>query len=62
MRLFWQEFAERSGFELVDIYKETASGAKNNRAVRKQILGLAQARMIDAVPVTELSRWGHSAV
>ena len=53
-------FAERSGFELVDVYKETASGTRNNRSVRKQIMGLAQARMIDAVLVTELSRWGRS--
>ncbi len=53
-------FAERSGFELVDIYKEIASGTKNNRAARKQIMELAQARMINAVLVTELSRWGRS--
>lgn len=53
-------FAERAGFEVVAVYKEKASGAKNDRAERAKILKLAQAREIDAVLVTELSRWGRS--
>ncbi len=53
-------FAERSGFDVVGIFKETASGASANRAARNQIIDLAQARQIDAVLVTELSRWGRS--
>ncbi|MCF6329536.1 MAG: recombinase family protein [Henriciella sp.] len=32
----------------------------NNRTARNQIIDLAQARQIDAVLVTELSRWGRS--
>lgn len=53
-------FAERGGFEVTAIYKETASGTKSNRTARNEIIKLAQAREIDAVLVTELSRWGRS--
>ena len=53
-------FAERGDFEIVGVFKETASGTKSNRAARNQIMDLAQARRIDAVLVTELSRWGRS--
>ena len=53
-------FAERGGFENAGIFKETASGTNSNRAARNQIMDLAQARKIDAVLVTELSRWGRS--
>lgn len=53
-------FAERGAFEIVGVFKETASGTKSNRAARSQIMDLAQARKIDAVLVTELSRWGRS--
>jgi len=53
-------FADRGGFEIVGVFKETASGTKSNRAARNQIMDLAQARRIDAVLVTELSRWGRS--
>jgi DNA invertase Pin-like site-specific DNA recombinase len=42
------------------VFKETASGASANRAARNQILDLAQARQIDAILVSELSRWGRS--
>ncbi len=53
-------FAERGGFEVIQIYKEVASGAKNDRAKRRQVMAVAQARKIDAILVTELSRWGRS--
>src|SRR5438093_13000703 len=53
-------FAERLGAEVVGVFKETASGAKNDRVERKKVLALAQAREIDAVLVSELSRWGRS--
>ena len=39
---------------------ETASGAKNDHAQRKEILALAQAREIDVILVTELTRGGRS--
>lgn len=55
-------FAGRSGDEVVGIYKETGSGAKLDRAERKKVMALAQARHLDAVLVTELSRWGRSTI
>jgi putative DNA-invertase from lambdoid prophage Rac len=45
---------------VVGVYTETASGAKNDRAERRKVMALAQAREIDAILVTELSRWGRS--
>lgn len=53
-------FAERGGYKVVGVFKETASGTVASRAARNQIIELAQARQIDAVLVTELSRWGRS--
>lgn len=53
-------FAQRAGYEVVGTYKETASGVKLDRAKRKHVLALAQRHEIDAVLVTELSRWGRS--
>ena len=53
-------FARRAGFKIVGVFKETASGAKNDRVERKKVMALAQARDIDAILVTELSRWGRS--
>ncbi|HEY0423119.1 MAG TPA: recombinase family protein [Rhodopila sp.] len=53
-------FAERSGYDVVGTFKETGSGVKLDRAERRKVMALAQARKIDAVLVTELSRWGRS--
>ena len=53
-------FAERGDYDVVGIFKETASGTSSNRGARNRIIDLAQARKIDAVLVTELSRWGRS--
>jgi putative DNA-invertase from lambdoid prophage Rac len=53
-------FAVRAGYEVVGIFKETASGVRLDRTERKRVLALAQRREIDAVLVTELSRWGRS--
>ena len=53
-------FAERGGYEIVSIFRETSSGTKVSRSARNQIMKLAQARQIDAILVTELSRWGRS--
>ena len=44
------------------IFKETGSGAKLDRAERRKVMAMAQARKIDVVLVTELSRWGRSTV
>ena len=53
-------FAKKAGHRIVGVYKETASGAKNDRTERKAVLALAQARKIDLILVTELTRWGRS--
>ncbi|MBK0329729.1 recombinase family protein [Rhodobacteraceae bacterium F11138] len=53
-------FAERGGYDVVEVFKETASGASANRVARNRVLDLAQARQIDAILVSELSRWGRS--
>ena len=42
------------------VFKETASGASVNRVARNRVLDLAQVRQIDAILVSELSRWGRS--
>lgn len=54
------EFAKRAGYELIGIWKETASGTRDNRPERKKILALAQTRAIDLILISELSRWGRS--
>ena len=55
-------FAARAGYEVVGVFKETGSGAKLDRAERRKVMALAQRRDIDAVLVTELSRWGRSTL
>ncbi len=59
-----KEYAERAGYEVVAVFRETLSGigkAKGKRPVeRKRAMAMAQAREIDAVLVTELTRWGRS--
>jgi DNA invertase Pin-like site-specific DNA recombinase len=58
------EYTERANFEVVEVFKETLSGirrAKGKQPVeRKRVMGLAQRRGIDAVLVTEMTRWGRS--
>ncbi|MFT6085430.1 MAG: DNA invertase Pin-like site-specific DNA recombinase [Cycloclasticus pugetii] len=56
------EFAQRGDYEIVETFRETESGVKNNRRERKKVLALAQSRQIDSVLVSELSRWGRSTV
>lgn len=53
-------FAERGGYDVMDIFRETASGTKASRSERAKIMNLAQGRQIDAILVSELSRWGRS--
>jgi DNA invertase Pin-like site-specific DNA recombinase len=55
-------FAERAGYAVAGVWKETASGSKNDRQQRQQVLNLAQARKIDVILVTELTRWGRSTL
>lgn len=56
------EYANRANFIVHTVFKETASGVKDDRVQRKKVMALAQARLIDAILVTELTRWGRSTV
>jgi DNA invertase Pin-like site-specific DNA recombinase len=53
-------YAERCGYTVMETVLETASGAKNDRKGRAKVMQLARHRKIQAVLVTELSRWGRS--
>jgi len=53
-------YARRAGHRIVGVFKETASGARSDRAERSKVMALARAREIDTILVTELSRWGRS--
>ncbi|MDR6775428.1 recombinase family protein [Azospirillum sp. BE72] len=55
-------FAARAGYEVVGVFKETGSGVKLDRGERRKVMALAQARHIDVILVTELSRWGRSTL
>lgn len=58
------EYAERADFEVVEVFKETLSGIRESKGKqpveRKRVMELAQRREIDAVLVTEMTRWGRS--
>jgi putative DNA-invertase from lambdoid prophage Rac len=54
------EYAAKCDYEVVGIWSETMSGMKVDRVKRKEVMKLARARDIDAVLVTELTRWGRS--
>jgi len=55
-----QERDLRAFAKVLAVFKETASGAKDDRLERKKVMALAQVRKIDAILVPELSRWGRS--
>lgn len=55
-------FAARAGYEVMGVFKETGSGVKLDRVERRKVIALAQARHIDVVLVTELSRWGRGTL
>jgi DNA invertase Pin-like site-specific DNA recombinase len=55
-------YAARCGYEVAGVWKETIPGLKNHRTERKKVMDLAQARQIDVILVTELSRWGRSTI
>ena len=59
-----REYGGRAGFEIVGVFRETLSGirkAKGKQPIeRKRVMALAQDRRMDAVLVTELTRWGRS--
>ena len=57
-----RSFAKKAGYKIVGVWNEVAPRAKAGaRAERKKVLALAQARTVDLILVTELTRWGRSA-
>ena len=57
-----ENYAQLAGYQVVATHIEKASGSKNDRAERKMVINLARSRQIDAVVVTELTRWGRSTI
>jgi putative DNA-invertase from lambdoid prophage Rac len=53
-------FAKRAGYNVLEVFKETASGTRNDRLERTKVIKLARDRRINAVLITELTRWGRS--
>lgn len=56
------EYAKRADFLVHALFKETVSSGKDECIQRKKVMALAQARIIDAILVTELTRWGRSTI
>jgi DNA invertase Pin-like site-specific DNA recombinase len=56
------DYAERCGYELVQVLCETASGAKNDRVERAKVIELARKRQIQLILISELTRWGRSTI
>jgi len=57
-----RNYAKRAKMTVAGVWKETASGSRDNRSERQAVLALAQARKIDAILVTELTRCGRSTM
>jgi hypothetical protein len=49
--------AKRVQYNVIGVWKETASGGKDSQPERKQVMAMAQARRIDVIVVSELTRW-----
>ena len=56
------EYSQRLGYEVIGIWSEFGSGVKLDRVKRKEIMAIARKGKIDAVLVTELTRWGRSTI
>jgi putative DNA-invertase from lambdoid prophage Rac len=57
-----KSYADRCDYDVVRIFKEVGSGAKNDRLERKRVMALARSREIDIILVSELTRWGRSTI
>lgn len=56
------EYAAISGYQVIGVWFETISGTKNSRTERSVVMALAQSHKIDAILVTEMTRWGRSTI
>jgi putative DNA-invertase from lambdoid prophage Rac len=57
-----REYAQRLGYEIVGVWSEFGSGVKLDRVKRKEVIAIARKGKVDAVLVTELTRWGRSTI
>ena len=57
-----REFATRRGWTIIATVEEIASGAKENRPKRRELLQAARQRQRDVILVWKLDRWGRSLV
>lgn len=55
-------YATQADFKVIGVWQETASGTRQTRIERQKVMTLAQARKMDAILVTELTRWGRSTL
>lgn len=55
-------YAARCNYDVVRVFKEVGSGAPLDRVERKRVMEMARARELDAVLVSELTRWGRSTI
>jgi DNA invertase Pin-like site-specific DNA recombinase len=55
-------FAKKAGYQNRGVWKEIASGAKQERVERKKVLALAQTRKVDLILITEVTSWGRSVL
>lgn len=56
------EYAALADFQVIGVWKETVSGTKHDRRERSKVMALAQSHSIDAILVTEVTRWGRSTI
>lgn len=56
------EYAAISGYQVIGVWFETVSGTKHDRNERSKVMALAQSHSIDAILVTEMTRWGRSTI
>lgn len=56
------KLADRGEYHVLETFRETESGAKDNRRQRNKVIALAQSQKIDVILVSELSRWGRSTI
>jgi putative DNA-invertase from lambdoid prophage Rac len=57
-----REYAIICGYSVVGVWFETASGTKNDLPERSKVMALARSHSIDAILVTEITRWGRSTI
>lgn len=56
------EYAAQSGYQVIEVWKETVSGTEDHHKQRSIVMALAQSHSIDAILVTEMTRWGRSTI